>query len=295
MKRGLIILIVILMVALSMCAVSCDKEEDYSKYCHDTFNIMSFNIRQDVPLDTGLADWEYRKTYLVEHIKNKHPQVVGMQEVKKNQYEYLAESLEGYSVVWFSRTVDESQEGLAVAFDTERYDEVSRERFWLSETPTVESKGFGASYYRICVHLVLLDKQANKNISVYCVHLEVRGKDIQKSEIQLVVDRVEADENPSIVLGDFNATSDYPCYAAIDEKMQSVQKDAFASTEEGITYQNFGNMLLVTFDTAIDHIFVSDELFALKYEIYNETTKTDAGEVYYSDHYAVNGLIGFKN
>ena len=214
-----------------------------------------------------------------------------MQEVQKNQYEYISESLDNYETIWYSRAINESQEGLAIAYNKEVFDLVSEDMFWLSETPDVESKGFGASYLRICVHAILKELSSQKEISVYCAHLEVRGSKTQVAEIELIKQRIKENDKDRecIVLGDFNSTADSKAFEALSQTMKSTQ-DTAIWTEYGISYQDFGGKL-VTYDKTIDFIFVSPSVFVKRFDILQETKNIDGKTIYYSDHYAIKSEI----
>ncbi len=150
MRKGVIVVGLILVILLCSVFMGCEDEIEVPEGLH--ISVMSFNIRQDTAFDTKERDWDFRKEYLIQHIKDNAPDVLCMQEVQKNQYQDIDEGLEDYSVVWYSRKKDESEEGLAVAFNKNVYELVSQDMFWFSDTPTVESKGFGATWLRICVH-----------------------------------------------------------------------------------------------------------------------------------------------
>ena len=290
MKRGLTILLIATMLAVSaFCFIGCKDKVEIPDGV--SLSIMSFNIRQDTSFDVDEKDWEFRKEYVVNHIKEQAPAILGMQEVQKNQYEYISESLDNYETIWYSRATDESQEGLAIAYDKDVFELVSEDMFWLSETPDVESKGFGASYLRICVHAILKELSSQKEISVYCAHLEVRGSKTQVAEIELIKQRIKENDKDRecIVLGDFNSTADSKAFEALSQTMKSTQ-DTAIETEYGITFQDFGGKF-ATNDKAIDFIFVSPSVFVKRFDILQETKNIDGKTIYYSDHYAIKSEI----
>ena len=286
MKRGLTIILVIAIVAILIIPiVGCEKKVEIPDGIN--LSIMSFNIRQDTATDTGVRDWDARKEYLINHIKDNAPSILCMQEVRKNQARDIKDALEGFETIWYSRKVDESEEGLAISFDKSKFELISQDMFWLSETPSKESKGFGALFLRICVHAILKEIETQKEISVYCVHLEVLGEKARTKEIELVMSRIEENDEGRevIVCGDFNTTADSKCYETIAAKLNSTQEKAIES-DSGITYQDFGGKNL-SFDDSIDFIFVSNNIFALKFDIIQEHKEIDGNAIYYSDHYAV--------
>ena len=76
-KKIFLILLIICVVFCTSFFVSCkDKEEVEDP---NTIYVMSFNIRQDTFIDTGVKDWDYRSTYVIEHIKSKAPHLICIQ------------------------------------------------------------------------------------------------------------------------------------------------------------------------------------------------------------------------
>lgn len=288
MRKGVIVVGLILAILVCSLFIGCEDKIEVPDGLSVT--IMSFNIRQDTAFDAKERDWDYRKEYLIQHIKDVNPDVLCMQEVQKNQYQDIDAGLEDYGVVWYSRKVDESEEGLAVAYNKNSYELVSQDMFWFSETPNVESKGFGATWLRICVHAILKHKETQKELSVYSVHLEVTSEKARKGEAQMLVDKLKADDRNAIVCGDFNTTYESESYSIVTEELNSVQATA-PITDDGITYQSFGDESLVSEVDPIDFIFVDKNIFSYKFDILQEHKEIDGKAVYYSDHYAVLGVV----
>lgn len=289
MRKGVILVGLIIAIMLCSMFIGCDKQDEIVVPEGLNISIMSYNIRQDTAFDSNERDWGYRKEYLINHIKEQSPDILCMQEVQKKQNNDLVSALEDYDIVWYSRKVDESQEGLSIAYKKDVYELVSKDMFWLSETPNQESKGFGAGFLRICVHAVLRHKELQKNLSVYSVHLEVTSEKARKSEIAMIIDRINADENYAIVCGDFNTTKESESYQMISNVMNSVQYYA-PYTDDGITYQDYGGNM-VSFDDPIDFIFVDKNIFSYKFDILDEHKEIDGKSVYYSDHYAIKAEV----
>ena len=62
----------------------------------------TFNIRYDNPGDS-LNSWKYRKEKVCEFIREKHPDVLGMQEVLNHQLKDLLSGLPDYAYVGVGR------------------------------------------------------------------------------------------------------------------------------------------------------------------------------------------------
>ena len=293
MKRVIVVGLVLILVISCFSLIGCKEKEVEPEGLEIT--IMSYNIRQDTLADGETRSWSVRKPYMIEQIKEQTPDIICMQEVKSNQNSDLAKGLEEYGFVWYSRSKDEEQEGLSIVYKKDKYELVSKDMFWLSETPNKESKGFGAAFLRICVHAVLKNIETQKEISVYSVHLEVMGKEVREKEINMILDRLSKDDKKAIVCGDFNATQKENCYKAIAEKMNSTQAVA-KTTDTGITYQDFGaSEDKLSFKDSIDFIFVDKDFYVRNFDILQEHKEIDGNSVYYSDHYAVKSQVIYKD
>ncbi len=293
MKKVIVVGLVLILIISCFSLIGCKKKDAEPEGLE--ISIMSYNIRLDTFADGGNHSWNVRKPYMVNHIKEQNPDIICMQEVMNNQYTALAAGLEDYDFVWYSRSEDGSQEGLSVAYKKDKYELISKDMFWLSETPKKESKGFGASFLRICVHVVLKNIETQKELSVYSVHLEVMGKEVRVKEINMILDILSKDERKAIVCGDFNATKKEQCYKLISEKMNSTQAVA-KTTEEGITYQDFGKSEEdLSFKDSIDFIFVDKDFYVRNFDILQEHKEIDGSAIYYSDHYAVKSQVIYPN
>ncbi|MBO5059713.1 MAG: endonuclease/exonuclease/phosphatase family protein [Clostridia bacterium] len=252
-------------------------------------DIMSFNICIS-GLDTNA--WSYRKEAVVSLLSSSGADVIGMQEVSTSQYEYIKENIDDkYDVIHYIRGGEVAyDEGPALAYNTEVFEKVSEEVFWLSETPDVASLGWDAEYYRICVNALLKHKETGEMLNVFDVHLDHVGSESRQKGLALVVQRAKAKGYQSVVMGDFNfQKSNTACYSAIADEMIDCQQNA-ETTENGGTYQNFGS---VSTQTPIDYIFVSKEnMKPLTFDILTEKwTNDDGEEKYYSDHYPIKATV----
>ena len=294
MKKVIIVGLVLILIVSCFSLLGCEKKEKEPDGIEIT--IMSYNIRQDTFADNDNHDWSIRKPYMINHIKEQAPDIICMQEVKSNQNTGLANGLEEYGFVWYSRSEDGKEEGLSIAYKKDKYELVSQDMFWLSETPNKESKGFGSAYLRICVHVILKSLETQKEISVYTIHLEAFSTaEIRAKEMDVVLDRVSKDERKAIVCGDFNATKKEKCYKSIAELMNSTQAVA-KTTDAGITYQDFGSdEEKLSFKDSIDFIFVDKDFYVRNFDILQEHKEIDGEAIYYSDHYAVKSQVIYPN
>lgn len=249
---------------------------------HD-YTYLTFNIRTETTSDKNLRAWDSRKEAVTEYLNNSGASVICLQEVDSGQYEYINENIsEKYESVYYTRETGEDVEGLVIAYDKEIFEKVSDTRFWLSETPDIESIGWDAAYKRICVNALLKDKGNGGILNVFNVHLDHTGLTSQSKGLELVMEKINETDYPAFVAGDFNVTSTSDCYQVISSQMQDCQLAAPIS-DYGVTFHNWGSNSDYS-STPIDFCFVSKEnMKPLTYKICRD--KWDGN--YYSDHYAV--------
>ena len=270
-------------------------EEETVSY---TVPVMSFNIRQSgdknadgtYTLD-GENGWHNRGAAVISYLNNSGMDILCLQEVKKCQSEDILAGLSSkYQGVYYARRSDNTNpEGLMVIFDKTKYDLVSHEMFWLSETPGKQSLGWGANYYRICVQVVLRHKQSGELLNVFNLHLDHQVEAARVNGLALVMEKVTAAAGHSIVAGDFNTEATSGCYEIIGNAMTDCQSVA---QNVGITYQGWGKED-DGFTTPIDFIFTDKANTTVKsYKVCKDMwTDATGASRYYSDHYAISSLV----
>ena len=250
--------------------------------------ILSFNIRIDNPKDEFNA-WEYRKNAVIDYINNQDASVIFLQEVNEKQFADINAGVkEKWSIVWFKREIVNT-EGLAILFDNTLYSKENHYVFWLSPTPHVMSKGWGAMCYRICLALSLKDKNG-KIISLYNVHLDHKSIDARNNSIKLILERLNS-EGVNVVAGDFNTNDDSECYGIISSNMQDCQK-AVKNAKNCNTFHKWGT---IVGGKPIDFIFVDNCVKVVNFSILeSDRFVNDQGEErFLSDHFAIKTEIKY--
>ena len=259
-------------------------------------DIMTFNIRQsgnNNELD-GDNGWLNRKSAVMEYLNNSGMDVLFLQEVRKSQSEDISALLsEDYKGVYKGRENIANPEGLMTLYNAKKFELVSNEVFWLSETPEEVSKGWGANYYRICLVVTLKEKETGKLINLFNLHLDHQVELARVNGLKLVMERLAAKEGHAIVAGDFNTTSASGCYDIIADQMTDTSTAPGAKVFS--TCQEFGAGAGNQNGSPIDFIFVNKADTTLKsYRICNDTFTDEAGTLRnYSDHYAVQSTVLF--
>ena len=288
---------------------SCEKEECADKCLghpdsDDIFmesyklNLASFNIRTQTSADTGNKAWTSRRAAVVSFINSLEADIIGLQEVKKAQFDYIKSNLSSnYSAIYFPRETASSPEGLAFIYDTTKFNLVSSERYWLSETPDEETMGWGESYYRIAAVIVLEHIETGENVK--CVNTHGPLNDTANiNAYKLIMERSVNDDCFTFLCGDFNATPGKLGYPTVAEELQDCRISALESpNRDHLTFQKWGTY--ADGDTTshiLDYCFVSkgDHVEVLSYEVHTDRWGDDNAQ-FLSDHYAIQTVVQITN
>jgi len=241
--------------------------------------IMSYNVRCLSPLDLGKKNWFYRADLIINCIGDEAPSVIGFQEATKWQYDYLCDTLTGFDSVITYRDEAFNSEGCPIFYRTDLYSLIDKGSFWLSETPDVMSKDWGAAHYRICSYVILKDNATSKEFVVFNTHLDHVSDEARINGIGVVLDKIaEFGGLPAVLMGDLNAEEYTETYRSATEFFL----DAKYQTEDTMTsctFQKWGEALD---RDCIDYVMVSFEGFTVN--SYKVVTDTYNG-VYTSDHF----------
>ncbi len=232
------------------------------------YRMMTYNIRLDVAVDEENA-WPHRKQFMIQQINKIHPSIIGIQEALPSQVQYLDRFLLTYNRVGIARDGDRNKEEYsAIYFDSERLDVLDQNTFWLSESPEKVSKGWDASYLRICTYAHFKDKISGNQFWVFNTHLDNDGELARKNGLALISTRIKElsrTNEPVILMGDFNMLPN-------DEQIRNISKrfdDCFTSnsrSKDSIgTFNNFD--VLYKKDERIDYIFVNNKVEVLDYYV----------------------------
>ena len=280
----------------SECANKCDGHNtNNSGYAYQTYqlNLMSFNIRTLTNNDTGNTHWDKRKDALVSFLNNSEADIIGMQEVTKTQFEYIQANLaSNYTALNFPRQGGSNPEGLSFIYDSTKFEFISSEKYWLSDTPEEQSYGWGESYYRIAVVLVLRHIETGEIVKSINTHGPLLDEANVKA-YELIMERSVNEGDPfTFLCGDFNATPGNIGYVAVAEELQDCRVSAdYSPARDHVTFTGWGSYVDgETPDHIIDFCFVSkgDNVDVKSYEV--RTDRWGDGN-YYSDHYAVQTVV----
>lgn len=243
-----------------------------------TITMMSYNVRCLTPLDPGKKSWFYRAELVMDDLQAESPDIIGFQEATKWQHDYLLDCLPEYGAVIAYRDESVIAEGCPIFYHGGRFDLVDQGAFWLSETPDVMSKDWGAANYRICSYVILTDKASGKDFVVFNTHLDHVSDEARINGIGVVLDKIaQFGGLPAVIMGDFNAVEGSETYKSVTQDFLDARYEA-AETRDSYTYQNWGNLESAK---RLDYFMISKEgITALRYDV----IPAQHDGVYASDH-----------
>ena len=177
--------------------------------------IMTCNIR--VALDEDEAKgvgWSARKDICIKIIKDKKPDIIGLQEVLKIQADDFRKNFSSYQLFGFEGPEMDAHttgyHGIAknpILFSKERYELLTGGTYWLSETPLVAgSKSWDTARARHANWIRIRDKKTGKELRVVNLHLDHVSAEAKIQQAKMVVDE-SAQYQPGyiqLLTGDFN-------------------------------------------------------------------------------------------
>ena len=203
--------------------------------------LMSYNLRCITPLDVGKKNWFYRADHILSDIEKEAPGIIGFQEATVWQYNFLVESLPDYDSVITYRDDAFNSEGCPIFYHTLRYTLVEKGSFWLSETPEVMSRDWGAACYRICSYVILTDNVSGKDFVVFNTHLDHVSDEARIKGMEVILQKIaQFGDLPAVIMGDLNAEEDSATIAAATEHFLDARYAA-PDTVDTYTFQNWGN------------------------------------------------------
>lgn len=221
------------------------------------------------------------------------PDVACFQEMLPHMALWLSEVLKDYQLVGCGREKDLTGEQMTVAFRRERYEMVSMDTYWLSNTPYLPGSRYEeqSNYPRTATQLLLKEKDTNVVYLIVNTHLDHKSSKARLLGMECVLDKIRQKQIqwkaignlPVILCGDMNAHPESPEIGSMNHS--GIVCDV---TEEiSGTYHNFGKM---DKPVKIDYIAVSENIRLEKLELW----KDQKDGVFLSDHYPICATVYIK-
>lgn len=260
--------------------------------------VMSYNVRL-ANLTDGPNGWTSRRDMLAATILFFDPDIVGLQEPYEHQVLDLAARLPGFAWAGVGREDGKTAgEFNPIFFNPERFRELGRGVFWLSETPDrAGSKGWDADCPRLATWLRLRDRVTGAEFYAFNTHFDHIGETARRRSAELLRARTAelAGRLPVVVTGDFNCRASDEPYRLLTKK--SGGHPGFSDARRQAKFPVYGGE--TSFNAfspeprpgaLIDHIFVRNVGAVLRSGIIAD--RWDGR--YPSDHYPVLAEIDLK-
>lgn len=283
-------------IILLFAALACIGVAEAKKPQNPIHRVMSANIRiTGLDQDKGtINEWNNRKEYMIEVIRDQKPDIIMMQEVIYDSYAYCKEQLKEYFAFGFEGPeMDPYTEGYhfigknVIFFSKKRYELVSAGCYWLSEDPVIGgSISWETNRARHANWVRVIDRKTGKQLRLIDIHLDHKSKLAKLNQAKFIVrEAAQYDKDfPQILCGDFNS-------GKTDEQMvhfvQNGWTDWYDTLHGGVEYGRTGHGFKGNNHEKkgrrIDFIFTKGAAKALSCEILTD----HQGDMYPSDHYFV--------
>ena len=253
----------------------------------DTLSVISFNIRMGEGKD-GTNSWQFRCPATIYMLRDKQPDIFGLQEAYDYQVLFIRENMLDYKSVGVGRE-DGKHEGehMSIFYNKKKISLLKWGTFWLSETPEKPSMGWDAACFRTATWALMKDKRSGHKFYYVNTHLDHVGKTAQKEGLALIVERIREinpEGFPMVLTGDFNVESNDPVLTDLNKMM----KDARVSAERTDSLNSFNGWGKSS--SIIDYIYYSGFSSCPKFE----TVQKKYGDFpFISDHYPVRAVLIF--
>lgn len=176
----------------------------------NSLRIISYNIRYNNPGDKHNA-WPQRKARVAALLQQYNPDLIGFQEVLKEQLDDLTAHLSAFAWVGVGRDDGATAgEYAPIFYRRAHFDLLATGTFWLSETPQEPgSFGWDADCVRIATWARLRHKVSDCTLLMLNTHFDHQGEQAQV-ESALLLRRFlndPAQRLPAVITGDFNSTA----------------------------------------------------------------------------------------
>jgi endonuclease/exonuclease/phosphatase family metal-dependent hydrolase len=253
-----------------------------------TLNVMTFNIRLDVPVDS-LNGWQYRRDHLVSQVLFQETNILSVQEALNNQMKDLQERLPGFKYAGVARDNNKQWgEYNAIFYDTARLKLIEQNTFWLSKNiRAVGVKGWDAAYPRIVTWAKFKDQKTKKIFYLFNTHFDNEGQVARRESALLLLKKVKeiAGLLPAIITGDFNShPGDEPIQIITDKNnpLHLTDSKAVSATPHYGPKGTFNNFKKEESEP-IDYIFIKNKVKVLKHATLSESWNGR----FSSDHFPV--------
>jgi endonuclease/exonuclease/phosphatase family metal-dependent hydrolase len=249
------------------------------------FSVLTLNLRFGLA-DDGPNGWEHRKESIVRFFQEHDPDFIATQEANDFQVDFLADSLAGYEHIgrrlpspWFWQD--------NILFYRKSIVCEEQDRFFLSETPRVPSRSYGSRFPR--QGTLGLFNIGGRSLICVDTHFDF-DTPAQMGAARVIKEQLVSfpHDTPAILMGDFNATPESPCYRWLTGNKNGGERglcfeetfaEPYPSTFHGFSGKPMGGH--------IDWVLYRGPLRLKACRVLKESV----ADIYLSDHYPVEAVF----
>lgn len=243
------------------------------------YKFMTMNMLTDGLYNFGDSRFKCRIQAINALIREKEPDVIGVQEMTEAMKPYMTEIFRKYQMVGESRGSILTDEYSAILFRADRFELKNTATYWLSRTPSKRrSRLLFSQFPRIVTCAVLYDQAEDKTFSMFNTHLDHNLEPVRSAQAEILCSLIQKYQKGSftVVTGDFNAVVDSPPLRILEKcGLKDTVTEAIGSTLRG----RIGST--IQHNRPIDHILISEHAELIRLE---KLDQKYAG-YYPSDHY----------
>lgn len=249
------------------------------------FIVGTYNLRFDAAGDVGNL-WKDRHPHLVQLIKFHGFDIFGTQEGFKHQLEDVKAKLPGFEYIGVGR--EDGKEGgefSAIFYNTQKFELLKYDNFWLAEDTEKPNRGWDAGLVRVCTWGLFKDVRTGFQFFLFNAHFDHVGVEARKESAKLIIRKAHelGSDTPMIITGDFNVDQNSEGYHTLNNS--GTVKDAYELSPlkyaPNGTFNGFD--INRASDSRIDHIFLSKPFHVVRYGILTDNYQGKLP----SDHYPV--------
>ena len=256
-----------------------------------TIACMTYNIRLNTTQDGDNA-WPLRRKRVADQIVFHHPHVLGVQEARPEQVDWLDSALEDYAYVGEGREGGRQGEHSALFYDRHQLRVVRSGTFWLSPTPQRVSMGWDAAYPRICTWAELQYQTGGPSFMVFNTHFDHVGEEARAQSAGLILrhmDSLNVAGLPAVLMGDLNLTPESAAVRTLTDTLTDAHLAAPRRMGPERTFTGFHGD--AEGDRRIDYLMLSPGLKVVRYGILTDWSDGS----YASDHLPVFAEIELRS
>ena len=247
---------------------------------------MSFNVRTMSANDEH--SWESRRDACCAMINYHRPLMMGTQESKKQQREYILSKCRGYAVVAKNQDNTNDGQSTGIFYLKDSISVLDWGVFWHTDTPDKLSKLEYCDHFRSATWIKAQHKSSGKIFYHINTHLDLCEVNNRLKGMSVILDFISrnCEDYPVVMTADWNDTEDDPIFNEMYKTFKNARYTA-AITDKNQTFNDFGAF---TDNWRIDHIFYRCYASCSKFGVDRQTW---LGQAYISDHYPVYAILYF--